>query len=53
VNNQGDSEEKRLRIYHVEGGRVLTFGEKIGDTTINGNTLVLLRGLHMPDMLVE
>ncbi|KAI5854281.1 hypothetical protein BZA05DRAFT_393740 [Tricharina praecox] len=53
LNNQGDSEEKRLRIYHVEGGRVLTFGEKIGDTTINGNTLVLLRGLHMPDMLVE
>jgi len=53
VNNQGDSEEKRLRIFHVEGGRVLTFGEKIGDTTINGNTLVLLRGLHMPDMLVE
>jgi hypothetical protein len=51
VNNQGDSEEKRLRIFHVEGGRVLSFGEKIGDTTINGNTVVLLRGLQMPELL--
>ncbi|KAI5776385.1 hypothetical protein EDC01DRAFT_483385 [Geopyxis carbonaria] len=51
VNSQADSEEKRLRIFHVEGGRVLNFGEKIGDCTVNGNTIVMLRGLQMPDLL--
>ena len=51
LNNQGDSEEKRLRIFHVEGGRVLSFGEKVGDVAVNGNTIVLLRGLQMPDLM--
>ncbi|TGZ82582.1 hypothetical protein EX30DRAFT_191621 [Ascodesmis nigricans] len=51
VNNQGDDEEKRLRIFHVESGRVLSFGEKIGDCALNGNTIVMLRGLMMPDLL--
>lgn len=45
VNNQGDDEEKRLRVFHVEGGRVLSFGEKLGDVVVNGNTIVMLRGL--------
>ncbi|KAF8252975.1 hypothetical protein K440DRAFT_593519 [Wilcoxina mikolae CBS 423.85] len=51
LNNQGDSDEKRLRIFHVEGGRVVNFGEKVGDIAVNGNTFVLIRGLQMPDLL--
>jgi hypothetical protein len=51
LNNQGDSDEKRLRIFHVEGGRVVNFGEKVGDIAVNGNTFVLIRGLQMPNLL--
>lgn len=49
VNNRGDDEEQRLRIFHVEGGRILSFSEKFGDTVITGNTIVLLRGVMLPD----
>lgn len=45
MNNRGGGEEEKLRVYHVEGGRMLEFGEKIGDTVVDGNTLVLLRGV--------
>lgn len=45
MNNRGGGEEDRLRVYHVEGGRVLDFGEKVGDVLGNGNTVVLLRGI--------
>lgn len=45
MNNRGGGEEERLRVYHVEGGRVLDFGEKVGDVLVNGNTVVLLRGV--------
>lgn len=45
VNNRGGGEEDKLRIYHVEGGRMLDFGEKVGDVVGSGNTLVLLRGV--------
>ena len=45
VNNRVDKEEERLRIYHVEGGRVLEFGEKLGKVSMSGNTVVLLRGI--------
>jgi hypothetical protein len=51
VNNQVDSDEKKLRVFHVEGGRVLEFNEMIGDIAVDGNTLVLMRGLQMPDLL--
>ena len=45
VNNRGGGEEEKLRIFHVEGGRLLEFGEKVGDVVANGNTIVLLRGV--------
>lgn len=45
MNNRGGGEEKRLRVFHVEGGRLLDFGEKIGDVLTSGNTVVLLRGV--------
>ena len=45
MNNRGGGEEERLRVYHVEGGRVLDFAEKVGDVLTNGNTVVLLRGV--------
>ncbi|KAL7275895.1 hypothetical protein RUND412_001138 [Rhizina undulata] len=50
-NNRGDSEEKKLRVFHIEAGRVLSFGEKLGDCVASGNTLVLLRGLQLPELL--
>lgn len=45
VNNRGGGEEEKLRVYHVEGGRILEFGEKVGDALVDGNTVVLLRGV--------
>jgi AN1-type zinc finger protein 1 len=45
TNNRVDAEEDRLRVFHVEGGRVLEFSEKLGTVVQSGNTLVLLRGI--------
>ena len=45
LNNRVEGEEERLRVFHVEGGRLLDFGEKVGDTCTTGNTVVLLRGV--------
>lgn len=45
VNNRTESEEERLRVFHVEGGRLLQFGEKLGSCVQTGNTIVLLRGV--------
>ena len=45
VNNRGRTEDDRLRIYHVEGGRLLEFHEHLHDVVVTGNTLVLLRGV--------
>ena len=45
LNNRGGGEEERLRVFHVEGGRLLEFGELVGDVLGNGNTVVLLRGV--------
>jgi len=45
VNNQGMDEKDKLRVFHVEGGRLLEFNEKIGTALVSGNTVVLLRGV--------
>ncbi|KAI4206300.1 MAG: hypothetical protein LQ346_001125 [Caloplaca aetnensis] len=45
VNNRGGGEEARLRVFHVEGGRLLEFGERVEDVLAQGNTVVLLRGV--------
>lgn len=45
VNNRSESEEDKLRVFHVEGGRLLEFGEKLGQIMQTGNTIVLLRGV--------
>lgn len=45
TNNHGGGEEAKLRVYHVDGGRMLDFGEKMADIVVDGNTLVLLRGV--------
>ncbi|KIX02875.1 uncharacterized protein Z518_08818 [Rhinocladiella mackenziei CBS 650.93] len=45
VNNRVETEEQRLRVYHVEGGRLLEFAEKVGKALASGNTVVLLRGV--------
>lgn len=53
VNNRGGGEETRLRVFHVEGGRLLDFSEKLGASVQTGNTIVLLRGVGppVPDLL--
>ena len=45
VNNRVEAEDERLRVYHVEAGRLLAYNEKVGDVCVTGNTLVLLRGV--------
>ncbi|RAK97988.1 AN1-type zinc finger protein [Aspergillus ibericus CBS 121593] len=44
VNNRGGGEEERLRVFHVEGGVFLEFGDVIGERVVSGDTVVLLRG---------
>jgi putative cofactor-binding repeat protein len=53
VNNRGGGEEEKLRVFHVEGGRLLEFGEKLGEVAVSGNTVVLLRGIGpaVPDLI--
>ncbi|KAI1185266.1 AN1-like zinc finger protein [Nemania serpens] len=53
VNNQSSDERDKLRVFHVEGGRVLEFNEKIGSALASGNTIVLLRGIGPPPDLIE
>jgi hypothetical protein len=45
VNNQGMDERDKLRVFHVEGGRLLEFSDKVGSALVSGNTIVLLRGV--------
>ncbi|MCJ1479439.1 hypothetical protein MMC13_008125 [Lambiella insularis] len=53
LNNRGGGEEERLRVFHVEGGRLLEFGEIVGAGLVSGNTVVLLRGVGpaIPDLI--
>ncbi|KAF2019182.1 hypothetical protein BU24DRAFT_431109 [Aaosphaeria arxii CBS 175.79] len=53
VNNRGGGEEDKLRVFHVESGRLLKFSEKIGDPCISGNMIILLRGVGSgePDLI--
>jgi AN1-type zinc finger protein 1 len=53
VNNQGMDEKDKLRVFHVEGGRLLEFNEKVGTAVVSGNTIVLLRGVGpaVPDLI--
>ncbi|KAI1809380.1 AN1-like zinc finger protein [Poronia punctata] len=53
VNNQSSDERDKLRVFHVEGGRVLEFNEKVGSALVSGNTIVLLRGVGPPPDLIE
>ncbi|KAL7628986.1 hypothetical protein AAE478_000504 [Parahypoxylon ruwenzoriense] len=53
VNNQSPDERDKLRVFHVEGGRVLEFNEKVGSVLVSGNTIVLLRGIGPPPDLIE
>jgi predicted nucleic acid binding AN1-type Zn finger protein len=52
INNQSADEENRLRVFHVEGGRLLEFNEKLGTVLQSGNTVVLLRGVGPPPDLI-
>ncbi|KAI1938926.1 hypothetical protein LOZ66_003002 [Ophidiomyces ophidiicola] len=49
VNNRVEGEDERLRVFHVEGGKLLDFSEKIGSCKVaQGDTIVLLRGVGPP-----
>ena len=54
VNNRGGGEGERLRMFWIEGGRLLGFSEKLGVADGSkgidvGDTLVLLRGVGAPE----
>lgn len=51
VNNRGGGEEEKLRVFHVEAGRLLRFQEKLGESCVSGNMIVLLRGVGEPDLI--
>ncbi|ERT02516.1 AN1-like Zinc finger family protein [Sporothrix schenckii 1099-18] len=53
INNKSSKEEDKLRIFHVEGGRLLEFNEQAGKALANGNTIVLLRGVGPPPELIN
>ncbi|KAH8900206.1 AN1-like zinc finger protein [Thozetella sp. PMI_491] len=53
INNQSTDEKDKLRVFHVEGGRLLEFNEKVGASLVSGNTIVLLRGVGQPPDLIE
>ncbi|KAK1834247.1 putative an1-type zinc finger protein 1 [Podospora conica] len=53
LNNQSTDKKVKLKVFHVEGGRILDFKEKIGEAVVSGNTLVLLRGMDEPEDLIE
>src|SRR3569833_1204288 len=53
INNSSANEEDRLRVFHVEGGRLLDFNEKVGSCLVSGNSIVLLRGVGPPPNLME
>ncbi|KAK7417332.1 hypothetical protein QQX98_004609 [Neonectria punicea] len=53
INNQSTNEQDKLRVFHVEGGRLLEFNEKVGTALQSGNTVVLLRGVGAPPDLIE
>jgi len=53
INNQSTDERDRLRVFHVEGGRLLEYNEKVGASLVSGNTIVLLRGVGKPPDLIE
>lgn len=49
VNNRVGGEEQKLRVFHIESGKLLEFSEKIGSGKVaQGDTLVLLRGVGPP-----
>ncbi len=53
INNQSAKEEDKLRVFHVEGGRLLEFNEAVGSALVTGNTIVLLRGVGPPPELIN
>lgn len=49
VNNRVQGEEEKLRVFHVEAGKLLDFSEKVGSCGVaQGDTIVLLRGVGPP-----
>lgn len=52
-NNTSPEERDKLRVFHVEGGRVLEYNEKVGAALVSGNTIVLLRGVGPAPDLIE
>jgi AN1-type zinc finger protein 1 len=53
VNNQSSDERDKLRVFHVEGGRILEYNEKVSAALVSGNTIVLLRGVGPPPDLID
>ncbi|PHH75822.1 hypothetical protein CDD80_2041 [Ophiocordyceps camponoti-rufipedis] len=53
INNQTTDERQRLRVFYIEGGRMLDFSEQVGKATKTGDTIALLRGVGPSPALME
>ncbi|ODV91129.1 hypothetical protein CANCADRAFT_2847 [Tortispora caseinolytica NRRL Y-17796] len=51
-NNMKDDDEKKLRVYHVDQGKVLNFSDKLNDVPVrDGDHIALVRGVKMPKLM--
>lgn len=51
-NSSKTADTDRLRVFHVESGRVLEYSVKLGASAVkDGDTIVLVKGIVMPSLL--
>ncbi|KAK9480891.1 hypothetical protein V1514DRAFT_275294 [Lipomyces japonicus] len=52
MNSSKNDDIDRLRIFHVESGKVLEFENRVGQVNVHdGDTIVIVKGLQMPNLL--
>ena len=52
LNSMKNDDKERLRLFHVEGGKILEFSDKVINAGVNdGDTLVVIRGVQIPSLL--
>ncbi|KAK9473113.1 uncharacterized protein V1510DRAFT_415147 [Dipodascopsis tothii] len=54
LNSMKAADEDRLRVFHVDGGKVLEFSDRLGNAGVrDGDTLVIVKGVRIPSLLGE
>ncbi|KAK9458388.1 hypothetical protein V1511DRAFT_520123 [Dipodascopsis uninucleata] len=52
LNSSRNDDKDRLRIYHVQGGRILEFSQRLNTCKVkDGDTLVIVKGVQLPSLL--